>query len=1609
MSIGEYAKSNIENHQYFFIQSRDIHVAGVNIHSDMNWNNSCGSWYPLVSQDSNALSPCFISALFTILSLSFASLGVFQLIQSLFYKNNFGGLGLRNTGGYHWIRMFSVFLQGLLYFIITSHLHHGDQNLSFTDTKSIGYGITFLTILFVFLPLHSVEVVSRVTASASLLLYWPLHIFLNCVVMIQQIFSDHKLVGNSKLMTGIEFLALINSIFILYMEYARWSPSRQLIHYYRVSELNLEVPNIISEITFSYLNKFMVKATTEEGITEEDIPYPIGFQYTDEAVAKLSENWEHELRKNPINPSLSMAVFKTVFKILIISLFLNFVDGALSVIQPQFLGLLISFFVPGHQRPVVLGLGISLLMFVISMLKIIVFNYFALLTFEAGLRAKSGLMSLVYQKALRLSTESQKKNNTGDIVNLVSVDVTRLQELFMQFQTLVSAPTKLFLALISLYALLGKSIFSSVIIILIVIPVNTFLVRTLKDLYKLQMTYKDARTKATNEILTSIKSIKLYSWENPMLANLEDIRNNKELKIMEKIGAYSGLVHFIWSSIPFFISCAIFSAFAFTSSNPLTPDLVFPALSLFNLISEPFFDVPNVVTALIETSVALRRISAFLTSDELDPELFKPLPKVHHLGEVSVKVSNATFLWSKPFVDGHGYYYDNDESELSSPKAALTGINFTARKGELSCIVGKVGSGKSSFIQALLGKLVYVPANNTRPVEVKVAGSVAYCSQVPWVMNASVKANILFGTKYEPDFYQRTIESCQLLDDLKTLPDGDATIVGEKGISLSGGQKARISLARTVYARADVYLLDDVLSAVDAHVGQNIVDQLFSGTGLLSSKTIILATNSISVLKHAKSIVALSDGKIVESGSYDQVMSNKSALYTLITDFSRDDSQDHDLEETLNEVVESDSETKLSATTTVQDATGEADDENLKKEDDEFEDVVKEIELYNGPEYDRSGSSVPIALEEIPLTVTLSHQSLRRASMDSYQRNPAESNTNQSRRSAQEVEKMQKGKVQWSVYMSYAKSCGYFGVNLLIFLTFLTTSLSVASSFWLKIWSESNVANGFNDNVFKFVGIYALLGMSSDFTLFIRALVLWLLCCIRASKILHDNMARAVMRSPMSFFETTPIGRIMNRFSNDINKIDEMLPRMFSGVFGASVRTLFMGLVIIYSMPIFIIIMIFLSICYLYYQKYYLETSRQLKRIASITLSPIFAHLQESLNGCDTIRAYRQVERFNFMNSANIDINMRATYTFRTTNRWLASRLQLIGSIVIFAASVLSLLTIGTNKPLSSGAVGLVMSYALQITDSLNWLVKSIVDVESNIVCVERVLEYSKLKSEALPIVEGHRPPPFWPSQGRVKFNHYSTKYRANLDPVLNDINLDIKSKEKIGIVGRTGAGKSTLTMAIFRLIEATEGNIEIDDIDISEIGLYDLRHKLSIIPQDSQALEGTIRQNLDPFGQYPEEELWRVLELSHLKDHVLSMAQDSIEKDYEVLESALDVKVSEGGGNLSVGQRQLMCLARALLNPSKLLILDEATAAVDVQTDKILQQTIRSEFKDKTILTIAHRLETVLDSDRVIVLEKGRVAEFDTPANLLANKDSIFHNLCKQGGYLEESSSSKS
>ncbi|XP_075021185.1 multidrug resistance-associated protein 1 isoform X10 [Calonectris borealis] len=790
--------------------------------------------------------------------------------------------------------------------------------------------------------------------------------------------------------------------------------------------------------------------------------------------------------------------------------------------------------------------------------------------------------------------------------------------------------------------------------------------------------------------------------------------------------------------------------------------------------------------------------------------------------------------------------------------------------------------------------------------------------------------------------YKRVIEACALLPDIEILPTGDKTEIGEKGVNLSGGQKQRVSLARAVYCNADIYLFDDPLSAVDAHVGKHIFEKVIGPKGILKNKTRVLVTHAINYLPQMDTILVMTDGEISEMGSYQELLK-----------------QDGAFAEFLRTYANAEQSMENSATSSPSGKEGKPVENGVLVN--EAPGKLMHRQLSNSSTYSRD-------------TGKSQHQS----STAELQKPLAEKNSWK----LMEADTAKTGRVKATVYWDYMKAIGLFISFLSIFLFICNHIASLASNYWLSLWTDDPVINGTQQYTNVRLGVYGALGISQGIAVFGYSMVVSI-GGIFASRHLHLNLLHNVLRSPISFFERTPSGNLVNRFSKEIDTIDSTIPPIIKMFMGSTFNVIGACIIILLATPIAAVIIPPLGLVYLFVQRFYVATSRQLKRLESVSRSPVYSHFNETLLGVSVIRAFEEQKRFIKQNDMKVDENQKAYYPSIVANRWLAVRLEYVGNCIVLFAALFAV--IARNK-LSAGLVGLSVSYSLQITAYLNWLVRMSSELETNIVAVERVKEYAEMEKEAEWSIEQTAPASTWPEEGKVEFRGYGLRYREDLDLVLKNINVTINGGEKIGIVGRTGAGKSSLTLGLFRINEAAEGEIIIDGINIAKIGLHDLRFKITIIPQDPILFSGSLRMNLDPFDQHSDEDIWRSLELAHLKNFVSS------------LPDKLNHECAEGGENLSVGQRQLVCLARALLRKSKILVLDEATAAVDLETDKLIQQTIKSQFEECTVLTIAHRLNTIMDYTRVLVLDRGEVVECGSPDHLLQEKG-IFYSMAKDSG----------
>uniref|UniRef100_A0A8B9G564 Canalicular multispecific organic anion transporter 1 n=1 Tax=Amazona collaria TaxID=241587 RepID=A0A8B9G564_9PSIT len=1135
---------------------------------------------------------------------------------------------------------------------------------------------------------------------------------------------------------------------------------------------------------------------------------------------------------------------KTFWKNLLLSVTFKLVHDLIVFVSPQLLKLLIAF-VSDEESFAWQGYVYAILLFLSAMIQSLCLQQYFTLCFKLGTQVRASLIAAIYKKSLTMSSATRKESTVGETVNLMSADAQRFMDMANFIHQLWSSPLQIILSIVFLWGELGPSVLAGLAVMVLLIPINWFLVAKSRTIQVRNMKNKDERMKIMSEILNGIKILKLFAWEPSFEKRVNEIRAH-ELKNLLNFSYLQSVSVFVFTCAPFLVSLASFAVYVLVDENNiLDAQKAFTAISLFNVLRFPMAMLPLVLSSLVQTNVSTVRLERYLAGEDLDTSA------IHH----------------SPI-----------EGRLL-PEAAWDGAC-----GQRQAAGG--GCAQADVMRQLFLSLSF-------------QGSLAYVPQQAWIQNATLKDNILFGSELDEARYQQVIKACALLPDLELLPAGDQTEIGEKGINLSGGQKQRVSLARAVYSNADIYVLDDPLSAVDAHVGKYLFEHVLGPKGLLQNKTRILVTHSISFLPLVDNIVVMGAGAVSEQGSYGTLLANRGAFAQFLNSYG-------------NIALAGDEE----------------------QGDEDIEPSVEE-----GPD-----DVVSMALKR--------ESSIHR-------------------------------RVKLSMYLRYLRAVGLW-YSFWVAMGYVAQYVAyVGTNLWLSAWTDD--AERYLNETYPVeqrdlrIGVFGALGVSQALFLLFST-ILSAYGAVRASRVMHQQLLGNILRAPMSFYDTTPMGRIVNRFAKDIFTIDETIPMSFRSWLSCLMGIISTLLMITLATPFFALIIIPLGI--FYYFRFYISTSRQLRRVDSVTRSPIYSHFGETVSGLSVIRAYGHQARFLQQNEITMDINQKAVYSWIISNRWLAIRLEFVGSLVVFFSALLAVISKGT---LEGGIVGLSVSSALNVTQTLNWLVRTSSELETNIVAVERVHEYTKVKNEA-PWVTDKRPPRGWPSKGEIRFVDYKVRYRPELELVLQGITCNIGSTEKVGVVGRTGAGKSSLTNCLFRLLEAAGGKILIDEVDIATIGLHDLRKNLTIIPQDPVLFTGTLRMNLDPFDQYTDEEVWKALELAHLKMYV----QD--------LPGRLLYVVSEGGENLSVGQRQLVCLARALLRKAKILILDEATAAVDLETDHLIQTTIRSEFADCTVLTIAHRLHTIMDSNRVMVLQAGRIVEFDSPEELLG-KAGVFSMMAKDAG----------
>ncbi|XP_017773823.1 PREDICTED: multidrug resistance-associated protein 4 isoform X1 [Nicrophorus vespilloides] len=1255
------------------------------------------------------------------------------------------------------------------------------------------------------------------------------------------------------------------------MDKPKSSEEREMFENSESKKLNSnpkEKANIISTIFFCYTIPLFRKGWKKD-LTENDL-YKTLPQHSSELLGdNLQREWEKEIKKD--DPSLFKALYRTFGRLYYKFCFILIFFQSLRICQPIALYYLMKYYVPEQTEYSINDAYIYTSIIVISSIIFVttVHSYVTALQ-HMGMMVRVSCCSLVYRKCLRLSNKALGDTTAGQMINLLSNDVSRFDTVCVNLPYMLLCPLELIIILVILYFYVGPLIFCGVGMITMFIPLQVYLGKKFSNVRLRTALKTDERVRLMSEIISGIQVIKMYTWEDSF-AKLIAAARKSEIK---QILATCNIKSIVLSLSIFTARFAVFFSmllYVLIDTIP-TAENVFMIISFFNIIRQSLtLTLPNGISQIAEAIISMNRLKKFMLMHEVEmlphQETTANSPIIH--------IKDVKAKWNEDITD-----------------MTLDNINLDFQKGQLVTVIGEVGSGKSSLLQLILHELPALEGI------IEVRGKISYAAQEPWLFTGTIRQNILFGNSYYKDKYNKVIDVCALRRDLALFAHGDGTIIGEKGVILSGGQRARVNLARAIYEEADIYLLDDPLSAVDAHVGRLIFEECISN--YLRDKCTVLVTHQVQYLKNVPKIVILKNGHVSFEGRYDE----------------------------LQNVVSSDFIALLE-----------------KSDDEQNGDAKKQEEK----------------LDEEP--------EIRPAQLV-------------------QVENRSVGKVKSAIYMAYLKAGGNVCMVIFIIILFILTQVGVsACDYFITYWVivEQNRSTGSDPEslltTYECIYIYSGIVVRMIIITLLRS-VMYFKFSMKASTNLHNNMFRRIVRASMSFFHNNSSGIILNRFSKDMGSIDEQFP--YVSLDTIQVGSQVLGITIISSIvsPWLLLAIITITIIFYFLRVIYLKTSRNIKRLEGIAKSPVFTHLNSSLQGLTTIRAFRAQDILRKKFDLYQDLHSSAWHSFLSCSRAFGFWLDLFCSFYVALVGYSFLLT---NEKYGAN-VGLALTQAMSLTGMFQWGMRQWSEMENHMTSVERVVEYTNVEQEKSKF-EGNAPlSKNWPKNGAIEFRKVSLKYSAEGQYVLKHISVDIKSKEKIGIVGRTGAGKSSLITCLFQLAH-TEGIIEIDGINTQMVHLKKLRSKISIIPQEPVLFGGTLRRNLDPFDEYTDKTLWEALEQVEMKPTVVDIPL------------GLGMKINEGGSNFSVGQRQLICLARAIIRDNNILVMDEATANVDPKTDSLIQKTIREKFQDCTVLTIAHRLNTIVDSDKILVLDNGEAKEFDEPHILLQNPVGYFYSLVEQTG----------
>ncbi|KAH3673556.1 hypothetical protein WICMUC_003663 [Wickerhamomyces mucosus] len=1266
--------------------------------------------------------------------------------------------------------------------------------------------------------------------------------------------------------------------------------------------------NPLAYIIYSWLFP-MLNVGYKRTLTQNDLWYLHGELSIHEAYRLFTSNFDRRIKDSKKIPKLAipLSIFDSFRIKLILAVSLRIFANLAQCFAPLLIKKLIQYVqekADDSTLPLNKGAGYAVGVALLASAQTILSNQSLLLSSYVGAQAKTILTKSLLEKSLIADSFTRKKFDGGSIISLLGSDLSRIGQGITEMPVAFATPFPIVVGVILLIINVKVSALAGIASFLLFMCFVGFPMSIYMKLRNQANIYTDKRVSLMREIIQSMKFIKLYAWEDAYQKIIVNLRS-KESSFVFKMQYIMATSFSVVLSISNFTSMVVFLTLYGIKGLDSSAPIIFSSLSLINVLTSNIIDLPGSLAAGTDAIISFGRMKRYLESpNEENIELYFDNEIIKD-DNIAIKISDAEFQYQVSSKnDEEKKTKDNDDSESVDISeelelvSVLENVNLEIKKGEFVIITGAMGTGKSSLLAAIFGLI------QKKSGKVAVNGSSLLCDS-PWIENSTVRQNITFGSDYEATKYQKVVQACALSDDLKAFPAGDLTEIGERGVTLSGGQKSRINLARTIYADPDILVFDDVLNAVDANVGEYIMSNLF--LDLIKHKTRILTTHQLSVLDKADRIIFLGGDRTIYSGTKDKLMATNKQFESLIHEFGN--------------------KTDV----------GAKDDLKLVKVEGSSKTEVGDARLIQDEE--RAVNSIPLA-----------------------------------------------------IYLKYIKAgqgaLGMLSIPLLLLATSLGTFTTFFINVWLTYWLETkfeNLSNG------QYIAIYVTLTFISSLLIGLQFGILGYII-VESSKNLTISSIKNILHTPMKFLDATPTGRILNRFSKDVNSLDNELGnflQLFLYLVFSVVGVLILAIVYV---PYFAIALPFIILLCFFMANYYQASSREVKRLEAINRSFILNNFNEVLTGLSTIKIFKSQSRFISKNDEYVDKLNEVFFVVIANQRWISTNLGIVACALSF---LVSMLTVSRQFNISAAATGLLTSYMLQFNDLLTFSLTIYSELENEMNSVERIMHYAyNLEQEPPYRIEETQPENSWPAEGSIQFEKASFRYRKELPLILKDFSLSIEGGEKIGICGRTGAGKSSLMTALYRLSELEAGKIIIDGIDISKIGSFDLRSKLSIIPQDPVLFQGTLRRNLDPFEERTDAELWDALRRSNLiseseLEEFKQQTTDNLGKFH------LDINVEAEGSNFSLGERQLIALARALVRKTKILVMDEATSSVDYKTDQSIQNTINSEFAKSTVLCIAHRLKTILKYDKILVLDKGELKQFGKPEELFHDKSGLFRNMC--------------